>query len=71
MRVTNVGIFSSNARNANGGAINPEDIKKGVTIAGVTGKLEESFSVKLLVSKKSEQPHKTTIISNIYLFIIF
>ena len=41
MRVTNVGIFSSNARNANGGAINPEDIKKGVTIAGVTGKLEE------------------------------
>ena len=41
MRVTNVGIFGSNARNANGGAINPEDIKKGVTIAGVTGKLEE------------------------------
>ena len=41
MRVTNVGIFSSNARNANGGAINPEDIKKGVTIAGATGKLEE------------------------------
>ena len=43
MRVTNVGIFSSKAMNANAnsGAINPEDIKKGVTIAGVTGKLED------------------------------
>ena len=43
MRVTNVGIFSSKAMNANAnsGAINPGDIKKGVTIAGVTGKLED------------------------------
>ena len=43
MRVTNVGIFSSDAKgaNANSEAINANDIKKGITIAGVTGMLED------------------------------
>ena len=43
MKITNVGIFSSNAKGANGnnGSIDPNDIKKGITIAGVTGILED------------------------------